>query len=363
MGIGDPDKNYIAGIYLHARQFDKQDSTIIASLPVSLLHNEVYGAQGQLALWEDRIRLGGEYLQSVSSFADSTARAERSAEQLTGQAWEIRGDISPAANGQTQITGRYAWVSPDYYSMGAPLLITDCERYHFRAQQSLLEGKWQVSAYWRKDADNLVPYKWTRTTVSSYGLSMRWQPQKGPMVQVDYAPYFQQNDRVDSLQYQNQLSVLTAQSQYSWQAGGWQGTSSFLYSQQLNKGQSEQQDFSAYLLTLNQILMGPANISLIASGTMMKGTYSVERGDTYAADVSLNWGTQKWGTYSLGGHWLEEQKEGGAQRKGLYCSIALPIAKALQFDLRAERNYLFNYIPQQPNTNEYLIRGGLGFRW
>lgn len=363
LGIGDPDKNYLAAMYLHARQFAQEDTGLVAALPVSLWQNQVFGVQGQLNIWDSRVQLGGEYLQSLSLLADSSAREERSAEQLSGQTWEIRGELSPLANGQTQITARYAWVSPDYYSMGAPLLITDRERYQFRLQQSLKEGRWQLSAYWRKDADNLVPYKWTQTTVSAYGLSMRWQPKKGPMVQVDYAPYFQQNDRLDSLKYQNRLSVLTAQSQYSWQAGSWQGTSAILYSQQLNRGQSEQQDFSAYLLTVNQMLMGPGNISLIASGTLMKGQYSVERGDTYAADVSLNWGTQKWGTYALGGHWLEEKQEGGAERKGLYASVALSLAKSLQFDLRAERNYLFNYIPQQPNTNEYLIRGGLSFRW
>jgi hypothetical protein len=230
--------------------------------------------------------------------------------------------------------GRVMNIDPGYYSMAAPLLITDRRRYEARADQSLWKGAFTLSAYAKRDFDNLLPYKITRTTVTSAGVNLRFRAKKGPYLQLNYAPLYRENTRTDSLRVSDQISVFSASSGYSFQVGGISSTTSLVYSQQISRSLSGQADFQAYLANLSQVIAFSIPFSLNLSGSYIHSAWSEDFNQTWTADVSGSFTLfQKWNS-TFGGTLMDEK--GNSRRKGLYLSSSYPIWKQMQLELQVQ---------------------------
>ncbi|MEZ4775092.1 MAG: hypothetical protein R3D00_18045 [Bacteroidia bacterium] len=279
--------------------------------------------------------------------------------RIQGQAWSVQVVATPGAS--TRFLGRMTGIQPGYYSMGAPLLITDRQRYEFRTDQSLWKGKFTLSGFARRDFDNLLPYKITRTTVTSAGVSLRLRPRKLPYFQLQFAPLYRENNRTDSLQLSDRISVISATSGYSFSFGGMTATTSFLYSQQISRSLSGKTDFSANMVNLSQVLTFSIPFSLNATGSYLHSQWSQDFHQTWTVDLSGSATFfQKWSN-TFGGMLMQER--GRTSRKSLYLNSSFPLLKNLNAEVLFQQDFFNPYTEDRPVFQQYFCQCGVMYRW
>ena len=231
----------------------------------ALLRNTVMGVEGQWDFWQERMALKGEIYQSQSHTALDSLLGPARAGQV-----EARGQWDAI---HLEGYGRYAQISPFYYSPGAPFLIRDRERYEFRLRQRLLKGRLHWQAQLKRDRDNLLPIKFARTTVSSASFSLGWRPAKGPYIQAQYAPFFRENNRTDSLRDRQYLQVVGIQSSYTYTLGSFNLSSNLSLNQQISRNLQPERDFSTLSATFTQSMTFRQPLSFFLSLSYLGAAY------------------------------------------------------------------------------------------
>ncbi len=354
MGLGKEEGNHLFGSFLLAAEKEN------AQLPDSLQpawparKNAVFGLEGQFLLWQDALRLKGEVYQSIlqAQIDNSGDTLFNGQPEAKGVAMAIEGELKI---GKTLLAGRMLRLEPGYYSLGAPFLLTDRLRYEGRINHSF--EKLQVGAFVRRDRDNLLPRLWTRTSVTSAGVQLTWRPKKAPYLQVNLMPYYQQNDRQDSLAFRQLTSALTATSGYSYELGDWRASSTLTYAQQLGRGKSI---FDSHLLTATQGLYKQGG-SLQATFTRLSAQYTSGHNRTMGIDLSGSLSLFKRWTNSVGLAYLEEQAE--TQRYSFYWQGSLPIWKQLNLQTQARYDRYAPYNQELNRFSEYLFLATLSYQW
>ena len=349
----------------------RMDSTISSGFGAfAPRSNLLYGLEGKLIFFRDRIVLEGEWMKSLLESSvggiyipglDTVSWQEPllNQPQIRGQAWSIQAQatLSPT----TRFFGRMMTIEPGYYSMAAPFLITDRKRYELRTDQSLWKGKFTLSVFAKRDFDNLLPYKITRTTVTSAGVNLRIRAKKLPYLQLSFAPLYRENTRTDSLRISDQISVLSVNSGYTFQVGGISSITSLVYSQQISRSLSGKTDFRAYIANLSQVISFSAPFSLNLSGSYVHSAWSQDFSETWTADVSGSATLfQKW-TSTFGGMLVRE--EGESHRRGVYLSSTYPITKKMQVEVLMQQFWFDPYLEGRGQKHEWVYRGGVSYRW
>lgn len=344
MGIGTPEGRHLFFNLLEGR-------TVVPEGQVS--RNNVVGLQGQWDFWEKRIAIKGEIHQSFSNTPIDSLIGPARAGQIEANAnWD---------QAALEAYGRYAQVSPFYYSPGAPFLIRDRERYEFRIRQRLLKGRLQWQAQVKRDRDNLLPIKFAQTTVSSASMSLAWRPKKGPYLQAQYAPFYRENNRTDSLRDQQYLQVVGIQSGYNYSLGSLNLSSNLAFNQQISRNLSPERDFSALSLTFTQSLSFRKPLSFFLSLSYLGAAYFSNQNETIGADFSGSFTFLRRWQNTFGVQYWDESA--GALRRGAYWQSQYPISRYVSFELRAELNHFERYHVDLPIWDERMVRGGLVVRW
>lgn len=345
-GLGEPQGRHFFVSLLEGREKREEGFTS---------RDMVVGLEGQWDFFQEKIAIKGEIYQS---------RNNRGLDSLIG--------MSPARAGQIEARGkweeasldaygRYAKVSPFYYSPGSPFLIRDRERYEIRIRQRLLKGRMNWQAQLKRDQDNLLPIKYARTTVSSASFSCGWRPKKGPYIQAQYAPFFRENNRSDSLQDQQYLQVIGIQSGYSYTVGKLNLSSNLSINQQISRTLRPEQNFSALSMTLTQSVSFQKPISVFFSLSYLGAAYYSDQNETLGADISGSFTLiRKWQNTFGVQYWDESA---GALKQGAYWQSQYPISRYISFELRAELNHFERYHVDLPVWDERMVRGGLVLRW
>jgi hypothetical protein len=195
--------------------------------------NTVLGTEGRLLLFDDRLSLQGE--GAISLMTDDVDGAELSDSGIPSwiqklfkpnitssydYAFSFQGAYALSEKG-TSISGLVTRIGPGYNSMGAPYLRKDILRYEGKLEQKLFDRQASVSAYYRRDKDNLIAWKQSQTTVSALGVQMALNFRTLPYLRFSYAPLSQQNQSVaDSLRIENSINILSAMSGYTFRSDG-----------------------------------------------------------------------------------------------------------------------------------------------
>jgi len=343
-GLGEPEKKHFFVSLLEGRK---------QGIEGQVLRNNVIGCEGQWDFWQKRVALKGELYQSFSNSAVDTLIGPARAGQI-----EANGSWDQVS---LEAYGRYAQISPFYYSPGTPFLIRDRERYEFRLRQRLLKGRLQWQAQIKRDRDNLLPLKFARTTVSSASMSVGWRPKKGPYIQAQYAPFYRENNRTDSLQDRQYLQVIGIQSGYSYSVGNLNLSSNLALNQQISQNFRPERDFSATSLTFTQSLSFQKPLSFFLSLSYLGAAYYSDQNETFGADFSGSFTLLRKWQNTFGVQYWDESA--GALRQGAYWQSQYPISRYVSFELRAEANHFERYHVDLPVWDERMVRGGLVVRW
>ncbi|MEM6801394.1 MAG: hypothetical protein AAF696_08310, partial [Bacteroidota bacterium] len=348
VGDGKADKHHLSGTWVMGDWQEGENSSQQRQL--------LLGLEGQLHLLQDKLQLKGEWVHAYQP----TAINKNSA------AWSIQSRLQ-IFNGQTQLIGNYDKLNPGYFSITAPLLLQESERYHLEISQSLFKNSLTIRAYAKQSSNPLLPFSFQVATIRSQGFNLRYQADKLPYFQIDYAPYYQDFGLADTSIQENDggpaNSVFTAQTGYAYTWGSCQLQTTLSFSRQLGSQAGENNFFSSSLLNWNQVLQFASNWGLNASGTFIHSQYAQEWDKTWTGELSA-FVRLRSGLYSsLGVNYLQEEGEKGILRQGLFLDNSIPITKSIQAQLRLEYSHNENYRPDIPYYQEYLIRGGITYSW
>jgi len=117
---------------------------------------------------------------------------------------------------KTKLSAGIKMIGPGYESLGAPNIRNDNLGFEINLDQSFLKNQISLSGYFKRDRDNLISSKTSTTTNTYFGIMLGLRFAGWPTLQINYAPYFQNNDQeAADLNVDNKTSSYTLSTAYS----------------------------------------------------------------------------------------------------------------------------------------------------
>ncbi|HCN05599.1 MAG TPA: hypothetical protein DIS79_08260 [Bacteroidetes bacterium] len=238
----------------------------------------------------------------------------------------------------TRFTASIRRIGPGYRALAVPNLRTDILRYDVRADQSFWKRQMSVGLFYRRDLDNLIPWKRSTTTITSLGGTLGLNIRRWPFLRVSYAPYAQINDATDTLlRFDNRTTVLNVTTGYNYRIGSMGAGTTLTYGQQNSSTLRGASDYGVTSVNVQQSLSfvfplsvtaGLGYIVQSAAGQPDNGIVTVDIGGSYSVfdELSCNAGLM-----------LALDDTYGA-RSGYHIGVTAALGEYANIDIRAERN-------------------------
>jgi hypothetical protein len=201
-GIGDSDSNHFFVSVVHFKDPDNYiqiDSITILSPKT----NTLYSFGGKLIATK-KISIEGEivssdYRDSRSYLAtESTKTIGTSNSFMVNKVVYTKAKYSFSKNSVVSISHKI--IGAGYISLGTPFLRRDYRETEAKTENSLLNKKITVSAFFKYNVDNLSHQKSFQNTLSGYGFTLRTKFRKSPNVVITHTP-FEMNSEFKPTQY------------------------------------------------------------------------------------------------------------------------------------------------------------------
>ncbi|MFZ5948388.1 MAG: hypothetical protein ACOYU5_10545 [Stygiobacter sp.] len=192
--------------------------------------NVVFGSEGKVNLFKNAIEINGE--AAVSGFTSNLNDADFVSESIPGF---INNLLTP----KLSTSFDYAWkgkiafnhessatflslgakrIGPGFMSLAAPNLRQDQFQIDANFDQKFADRKITLKTFFRIYNDNLINWKLSTTTTTSYGINLGFYFPNIPFVQINYSPYSQSNDNVIAAQkMKNTFNMFSLMTGYSYQ--------------------------------------------------------------------------------------------------------------------------------------------------
>jgi hypothetical protein len=335
--------------------------------------NTVLGSEGKLLLFDDRLSLQGE--GAISLMTDDVEGAELSDSGIPpwiqklfkpnvtssyDYAFSFQGAFALSDKGTT-VSALVTRVGPGFMSMGVPYLRRDILRYEGKLEQRLFDRQASVSAYYRRDKDNLIPWKQSQTTVSALGVQMALNFRNLPYLRFSYAPLSQQNQSVaDSLKIENSVSILSAMSGYTFRTdGGIVSSTNVSFISQGGKTATAAGDYSNTNLMINQSVSFDFPLSFSAVG----GVTSTRIDTTTTRMTNIDFS----GTYTALDVWQNtfgvSLTRDAVKRTSFFFNTLVPLGQIATFTAAFEKTAFDDPAIPTNNFNEVVFRFMLSRSW
>lgn len=260
----------------------------------------------------------------------------------------------------------YRRIGAGYRALAVPNLRTDLLRYDARFDQVFWRRQLSAGLFYRRDEDNLIPWKRSTTTITSMGVSLGMNIRRLPFLRLTYAPYVQENDATNPLlQFVNRTSMVTVASGYSYTIDELACNTTLNGGRQWSETTGNVADFGVTTVSLSQL------VSFASSLTVGAGMGAIVQ--SFPGEVSTTiWTVDGSAAYTL---WEVATISGGlsvaleadrSNRAGFFFSCNAPIGDVAVVDVRAERTLFSERI--EPNLlggsyNETIVRASISRSW
>jgi hypothetical protein len=335
--------------------------------------NTVLGSEGKLLLFDDRLSLQGE--GAISLMTDDIEGAELTDSGIPSwiqkmfkpnitssydYAFLFQGAYTLSESGTT-LSGLVTRVGPGYTSMGVPYLRKDILRYEGKLEQKIFNRQASVSAYYRRDKDNLIPWKQSQTTVSALGVQMALNFRNLPYLRFSFAPLSQQNQSVtDSLKIENSISILSAMSGYTFRTdGGLVSSTNVSFIGQSGKTATAGGDYSNNNLMLNQSIGFDFPLSFSVTGGLT--TTRIDTTKTRLVNIDFS------GTYTALEVWQNtfgvSLTRDAVKRTCFFFNSSVPLGQIATITAAFEKTAFEDPVTPDNNYNEVVFRFMLSRSW
>jgi hypothetical protein len=334
---------------------------------------QLIGLSAQYLLWKERFRVQGQVMHSKWQNETPLIPASDSFPiwglwgtaplSSTGTAWSVETELK-LFQGNTQLFGKWMEVPENYYSPAAPMLIRGQQAYEVRVRQQLMKSRIQLSAYGRKNRNDLLPLVPVAASAVSIGLDLALRLPKLPYLQLTYAPFYQEQIAQDTAAIRPsgyRQSLFNLVSGYHAQLGKISSTTNVIYSLQWGGTSKASDVFLAHLLSATQSFQFPSSFALTGSATFVQADYSLALNRTLQGEINASGSLFHRWTHTLGV--MAQQQEKQAAHWGGYWQQQLALAPSLSLDLLLRYNPLTTITGFPINEAEQLAQLGISYQW
>ncbi|TSA25950.1 MAG: hypothetical protein D4R68_08055 [Ignavibacteriales bacterium] len=376
IGLGEKEN---AHFFLTALKMkDDLNSILVSSLNPLLppQENVVLGSEGKLNLFQKLIEINGE--AAVSAFTRDLNDADFVSSSIPGF---VKNLLTP----KLSTSFDYAWkgkiafnnepsatffslgvrrIGPGFMSLAAPSLRQDQLQFDFNFDQKFADKKITMKTFFKVYNDNLINWKQSTTTTTSFGINLGFYFPNLPFVQINYSPYSQSNDNIIATQkmentsdlfslmtgYSYRLSSVSASTTLSF-TGQWQNNKIGIISNKFsNESYMLNQNFSfEFPLTVSSTLsLAQSNILSISSSITefdLNGNYQLSE------MISTNLG----GTIS--------NEENYTKKIMIYLGSNIILYQWLRFELQGNISNFKDLSGGGNNYNDAMLQATVSMNW
>lgn len=266
----------------------------------------------------------------------------------------------------SRVNVAYRRIGAGYRALAVPNLRTDLLRYDARFDQVFWRRQISAGLFYRRDEDNLIPWKRSTTTITSIGASLGLNIRRLPFLRVSYAPYVQENDATNPLlQFVNRTSMVMVASGYSYTIDDLACNTTVNGARQWSETTNAVADFGVTTLSLSQLITLPNSLTLGAGLGAIVQTFTGTASTTiWTADGSAAYTLWEVATVS-GGLSLAFEAE-RSNRAGFFFSFNAPLGEVAVVDVRAERTLFAERVNPAVlggSYNETILRASISRSW
>jgi hypothetical protein len=367
---------YVTGLYARDDEssvlFDTSATapTTVTTPPQS---NYVLGIEANIPFVEQYFSVQGELLGSVLT-GDTRSAGIASSDipdlivKLIDPKISSSVDYSYSASGTVNIPeiamklkGSVKRIGPGFYSLGSPYLRNDLMRIEGRLDQGFLRRQITFTGYFRQEHDNLIVWKDSRTTLTSFGLNLGLNFRNLPFFRLGYVPYIQKNDRTDSLRVENRTSMFNLAAGYGVNLSGIYSLTNASFATSSTSTLIGAYDYGTSTFALNEAVNFQFPLSLSAGFSLTQPTKGSDTLRVTSFDLA--------GSYTAYDVWqsalgltLSNQNTIG-NKVGFFVATYFPIGKFGNMEVRAEKNRYDDKILKASNYDEVIFRAIFTSAW
>jgi hypothetical protein len=365
VGFGTMDKAIITGTVLQGQDLPTNQNNTGADWPPIAYSNTVASVSGTVN-YKNVVTLNAEGAKSLTVplknadgntvvmpsekvFSDNTSGSSAFSVKATGTVPVLK----------TRILASWQEFGANFNSYGLAYIPKDIQKYNFRVDQDILHHRVTVSAFIRKQQDDLLQTKQFQTVNLSYGGSATIKWKKLPVVQLSYSPTAQYSfvhaATKDSTLFASNLFTGTAT--FTRQKGKVTSSTTLVYSSCHSNG------FYAYTnrtFSLNQLLAVSKTVSFMASGSYVDavGLFNF-RSVILNASADLNLPKNN-GVKS--GLYYQEQTN-ISMKKGAFISFNINISKYASLQVRGDYFLVKDIYNENISVPHFSVLSALMVHW
>lgn len=266
----------------------------------------------------------------------------------------------------TRLTGSYRRLGPGFRTLGVPNLRTDLLRYDVRFDQSFWNRQISAGVFYRRDLDNLIPWKRSTTSITSLGVNLGLSIRRLPFLRLSYAPYVQENDAANPLlQFVNRTTNVMLATGHSYRIDDMQMSTVVNGARQWSETKDNLFDFGVTTVNVSHSVQFPSSLTLQAGlGIIHQTQTAAPDNDIITVDGSAGYTFFDAATCSAGLSIAIEQDR--SNRTGYFVSVFVPIEDIANIDIRAERTLFTERVEPAilgGSYGETLFRATISHSW
>lgn len=374
LGVGKKDNSHLFFTMMFAKD-DKHSITVNPNnTSLTPKSNHLIGTEGQLNLFDDKLKLQGEI--GVSFLTDDLNAPDMIDDGIPE--W-IRNMLSPKLSSRvdgfykietsfdnvesnTTLKAGVLMVGPGYLSLGSPTKRGDKLEYQFSASQRLLDNKLTARVSFKTGRDNLLEgFKnfTTRSSLLNLGLTLRVKDY--PSLTVNYFPVFLSNnatadaDILDNVNHN--LMVITT---YPFKFSDINNATSLMFSWNAANTHRSLNDTWNWNMNLSNVMSFNNPLFISGSFGMMKFG-GLNEFSTYTADISTGYTFFDTWQNVLGFNLTSSPD----QNRNLlfYLNSSNRIEELITLDLRLEKNIYDDDLDSNLNFDDLVMKFSVKVDW
>jgi hypothetical protein len=374
LGIGKLDGTHFFFTGLYAKDDENSTTVLPTNLTLTPKANYVFGAQTKLALFNQHILIEGEGNAAV--LTRDTREADLEIKAIPK--W-LKGLVDPKIStafdysytgkmtfnnpeSATRISLDMKMVGPGYVSLGAPNLRNDQLAYEVKADQGFFAKKISLGTFFKTSHDNLIDWKSSTTTTTSYGINLGFHFPKLPFLQVSYSPYVQKNDdSVLTQKVENKTMMLSAMTGYSLLIKEFNFTTNVAFTSNQAKTLTGLSDYKTNSINVTEAVSFNNPISFAGTWGLIKTASTSLNSDISNYDLSINASYTELLTNTLG---LNIASENSVSHKTvLYLNTTYTPLKNINLTARIEGSAFKDLLDTSLNYKELIFNLALAVNW
>ena len=376
IGLGEKENTHFFFTLLKMK--DDLNSIQVSSSNQSLTaqENVVLGSEGKLNLFKKLVEINGDV--AVSAFTRNLEDADFVSESIPGfvknlvtpklstsfdYAWKGKMAFNHVAS-TTYLSIGVKRIGPGFMSLAAPNLRQDQFQFDANFDRKFADKKITLKTFFRVFHDNLINWKQSTTTTTSYGINLGFYFPNLPFVQLNYSPYSQRNDNVVAAQkMENSFDSFSFMTGYSYQFSGIYASTmlSFNGQSQNSKLGINSTKFSSTSFMLNQNLNFEFPLTLTSTLSLSQSKILSLTSSITEFDLNGSYQISEMISANLGGTISNE--ENLTKRILISLGSNIIISKLLRFQLQGNLSNYKDLSGGSNNYNDSMLQASVMINW